>query len=76
MAGENLPIDYLADRLDSFEVGTKFVPGMGFLGIIRFNEKEVFRSGNFKSEAQIAFDDAAQFLEEKYQDLMIENNIP
>lgn len=72
----DLPIDYLADHLDSFEIGAKFVPGMGFFGIIRFNEKEVFRSGEFKPEAQIAIDHATQFLENRYHDLMIENNIP
>jgi len=67
MAGENLPIDFLSDHLETFEVGVKFVPGYGYLGIIRFNDKEVFRSGGFKSEAQIAFDHAVKFLEEKYQ---------
>lgn len=75
MAGENLPIDFLSDHLETFEVGVKFVPRYGYLGIIRFNDKEVFRSVGFKSEAQEAFDHASNFLEEKYRDLMDENNI-
>jgi len=75
MAGDNIPIDFLADHLESFEVGVKFVPGCGYLGIIRFNDKEVFRSGSFKPDAQVAFDHAAQFLEEKYLDIMNEKGI-
>lgn len=75
MAGENIPIDFLADHLESFEVGVKFVPGYGYLGIIRFNDNEVFRSGSFKPEAQAAFDHATKFLEEKYRDIMDERGI-
>lgn len=68
----DLPIDYLSDHLDSFEIGTKFVSGMGYLGIIRMNEKEVFRSSSFVSEMQIAFDQAVQHLEKNYQHLIKE----
>lgn len=67
MSNENIPIDYLADHLESFEVGVKFVPGYGYLGIIRFNDKEVYRSRSFKSEAQIAFDHAVKFLEDSFK---------
>jgi hypothetical protein len=59
--GNGLPIDYLSDHLDSFDITVRFVSGQGWLGIILFNGVEVFRSGDFKSDIRIYLKNMKEF---------------
>jgi hypothetical protein len=73
MAGENIPIDYLSDHLkEGFQLVVTFVPGYGYLGMIKFDGREVYWTGKYRPEAQEAFDAVCKFLEEKYMDIMNE----
>lgn len=68
--GENLPIDYLSDHLDAFDISAKFVSGRGWLGIILIDGIEVFRSGNFESNLVEAISSATTMMDTRYQDLI------
>ena len=70
--GNGLPIDYLSDHLDSFDITVRFVSGQGWLGIILSNGVEVFRSGDFKSDLIDAIISAVTMLETRHQDLLEE----
>jgi hypothetical protein len=70
MAGENIPIDYLSDHLKShFEIIVSFQPGNGYLGIVRFDGREMYRS-NFLADAQEAFDLVCHQIEDNYQEFL------
>lgn len=66
----DIPIDYLADHLEDFEIAIRYVSGQGFLGIIRFEDREVFRTGSFKSSVQEALDCANKQLENNHVELL------
>jgi hypothetical protein len=72
--GENLPIDYLSDHLESFTIGSKFLSGKGFVGIIYFENKHenevIYFSEVFFPEAQDAFKHATEYLEKNYKNLI------
>jgi hypothetical protein len=70
MIHEFIPIDYLSDHLDSFEIGAKFISGEGYLAIIRMEDKIVYQSESYFSEASDAFKHASEKLTNDYLSLM------
>lgn len=70
MIHEFIPIDFLSDHLNSFEVGAKFISGQGYLGTIRMDDKIVYQSESYFSEASDAFKHASEKLTNDYLSLM------
>jgi len=69
MSGAYIPIDYLSDHLDNFEVSVRFTSGQGYRGRISFNGILVFETQEIFAEAQDAFANACLKLEQSYQEL-------
>ena len=72
MSGENIPIDYISDRLEKFDLNVAFVSGKGYIGSIKFNNIQVYKQDEFKSDPQPVFDTLCSYLEKNYITLMTE----
>ena len=70
MAGEDIPIDYLSDRLKNVEVTVIYESGKGFFGTIKFDGTRIYKSELLNECMQEAFDNACKKLENDYDDLL------
>ena len=66
----DLPIDFMSEHSKSFEIGARFVSGYGFLGVIKINDKEVFKTGTFKSDFDVAIAAATEHFLQTYRVLI------
>jgi len=67
-ASYQLPIDYMADHSNYFDITGRFCPGVGYLGIIIIDGKEIYRTGKHYPDLQSAIDQACSVFNEHYKE--------
>lgn len=72
---EDLQVEEKSVDMESFEIAARYVKHYGFLGIVKVNDKEVCRTGSFKSTISEAIESAEKIFSDNYLEFLLKNII-